>query len=111
MKADRRGIERARALLDDRWAASAKAAYAGTEGQPAASERHATMAAHEPDYDATAAALDREAEARSAPPLSLDDPFNSMLSGKILMAVHEVKAPADERYSAFRGHPHAHGVL
>ena len=29
----------------------------------------------------------------------LDDTFNSMLSGKILMAVHEVKAPADERYS------------
>ncbi|HTT41329.1 MAG TPA: DUF5906 domain-containing protein, partial [Burkholderiales bacterium] len=29
----------------------------------------------------------------------LDDPFNSMLSGKILMAVHEVKAPAEERYS------------
>jgi hypothetical protein len=29
----------------------------------------------------------------------LDDPFNSILSGKILMAVHEVKAPADERYS------------
>ena len=29
----------------------------------------------------------------------LDDAFNSQLSGKILMAVHEVKAPADERYS------------
>ncbi len=29
----------------------------------------------------------------------LDDGFNSVLSGKILMAVHEVKAPADERYS------------
>ena len=29
----------------------------------------------------------------------LDDPFNSMLSAKILMAVHEVKAPAEERYS------------
>jgi len=29
----------------------------------------------------------------------LDDPFNSLLSGKILMGVHEVKAPADERYS------------
>jgi hypothetical protein len=29
----------------------------------------------------------------------MDDSFNSMLSGKILMAVHEVKAPADERYS------------
>ena len=29
----------------------------------------------------------------------LDDTFNSILSGKILMAVHEVKAPADERYS------------
>jgi hypothetical protein len=29
----------------------------------------------------------------------LDDSFNSMLSGKILVAVHEVRAPADERYS------------
>jgi Family of unknown function (DUF5906) len=29
----------------------------------------------------------------------MDDTFNSTLSGKILMAVHEVKAPADERYS------------
>ena len=29
----------------------------------------------------------------------LDDAFNSVLSGKILMAVHEVKAPADERFS------------
>lgn len=29
----------------------------------------------------------------------LDDPFNSVLSGKILIAVHEVKAPAHERYS------------
>lgn len=29
----------------------------------------------------------------------LDDAFNSVLSGKILMSVHEVKAPADERYS------------
>lgn len=29
----------------------------------------------------------------------MDDNFNSELSGKILMAVHEVKAPADERYS------------
>jgi hypothetical protein len=29
----------------------------------------------------------------------LDDSFNSLLSAKILMAVHEVKAPADERYS------------
>ena len=29
----------------------------------------------------------------------LDDNFNSILSGKILMAVQEVKAPADERYS------------
>jgi hypothetical protein len=29
----------------------------------------------------------------------LDDSFNSVLSAKVLMAVHEVKAPADERYS------------
>jgi Family of unknown function (DUF5906) len=29
----------------------------------------------------------------------LDDPFNAILSGKVLMAMHEVKAPADERYS------------
>ncbi|HEY4748947.1 MAG TPA: DUF5906 domain-containing protein [Steroidobacteraceae bacterium] len=29
----------------------------------------------------------------------LDDPFNSVLSGKILVAAHEVRAPADERYS------------
>lgn len=29
----------------------------------------------------------------------LEDSFNATLSGKILMGVHEVKAPADERYS------------
>jgi len=29
----------------------------------------------------------------------LSDPFNSILSAKVLMNVHEVKAPADERYS------------